>query len=125
MRIIYEAFDGKQFEDEKECEQYEIEKKVSTVKEEILFLTFDFEKLPINEEELEQCYYLIIKTEKAFKIFEKITENWSTYNLPEDLGVGAWFYDEAKYDWIDVEEEAINLKNKLAILDKLIKILKQ
>lgn len=105
MKIIYRAFDSKEFDCELDCEAYErrigIEDDVQGTR------FFDQGKNPIPLVDLSRCieagWYVFVPTAKAAKGLNKYAKEEAglIYDFSE---VGYYYYDEDNDEWRLVEE---------------------
>ena len=65
----YVAFDGSEFDDEDDCLAYERELKAEKYCKEIFFYDADCKPVPLDVEDLNDVYFVNIKTEKACQWF--------------------------------------------------------
>lgn len=109
----YIADDGKEFDNEYECEKYEHSLKIKKCslkfynKETILLSQENIENC------LEDCYYLSIPDLDSLELVKRISDYYG-YCVPDSCG--NWFYDDATNDWICIDEEYINKVKKIVSL---------
>ena len=103
----FEAFDGKQFDDEQECYEYELELKAKTLTEDLFFLNSRHDILPLSTAGYEQAVYVRVNTEESAQYLEELAVTvglatpWGYDNAPRP---GKWIYveDEARhFDWLE------------------------
>ena len=100
MRVIYEAFDGTQFDEQMDCEFYEFDK---LVLDRTKIRVFDRQRhllkrlnFGANYETYGNEYRVEIKTEKDLDDIEKVSEFTGLY---DDINsIGTWIYDEEPKD---------------------------
>lgn len=103
MKIIYEAFDGKQFDDDYNCERYEFQKQVLD-KTGIKVFDRRRRKLPnlnftgIHYETGGNEYRVVVHDEKDLSDLKKIQRfTGMYYNIDS---VGTWIYSDEEDCWI-------------------------
>ncbi len=119
MKTIYVADDGKQFDNEYECENYEFQKSINTSS--LIALDLDKKIIKLNETNIEDCYYVKISTEKDLKIFNKLSD-YAGVSLANS--VGEFYYDLNSYTWKNLNEEIEDLKERINRLKKVKEIFK-
>lgn len=105
MEIIYKAFDGKVFDDEEECLDYELEVKTEnfTKNNHLVFLDEDGNRLKVSVfKALSDAEFIFIATENAFEIIKKVGED---YGLAFPRKCGFWKWDESHEDWANVDDK--------------------
>lgn len=87
---MFRTDDGKMFEDEDECYEYESELAANKVKGQIALFDVNRKPLPINPREVDGVFYARIDTEEAFDWFKRalydrgsIDENLYWYGKPD------------------------------------------
>ena len=119
MKIIYRSDDGREFETEQECIDYEKRagKLIEVCIEEVDAYDSNgdriFFSLIDNEDELNEAlsdiFYIKFKTQKAINMFDALVGELDVPNLREDMSiveVGKRYYYESKDDcWLSVEGE--------------------
>jgi hypothetical protein len=81
----YVAFDGSEFDDEDDCLAYERTMKATDYEKEIFFYGINREPVPLNVEDLDDVYFVNIKTEKA--------KEWFVDRCYDSGSVHPWSYD--------------------------------
>lgn len=113
MQMVYKAFDGKIFESEKECADYEA-KTTSPVR---YYFGGDFHvATPQQEREFmgESEYIFVPASEfKAFKT------RMRKFGLRCPKSEGLWFWDEKKSDWLAIDTLRGRLVTKIREIDKI------
>lgn len=126
MEIIYKTFDGKEFNNEEQCLDYEedcadYELKVKTenfIKNNHLAF-FDEKGNHLNIsifEALNKAAFISISTEDSFEIVEKVSEN---YGLTSPLEQGLWEWDEDSDDWVNVDDKMEELAKTLRLYHEI------
>lgn len=113
MRTVYIADDGTKFDNELDCENYEYELNVKNN----TIIMFDEEGEVLdssNYMNIENCYYIKIKTNNDLEILQKIYE-YTGFIVPNEIG--EFYYDDSdRFDnlWHSIGdriEELNKLKN--------------
>ena len=119
MEIIYRAFDGKEFDDEEECLNYELKVKTENFTKSNHLAFFDEEGNRINIsifKALNEAEFMSISTENAFEIVERVGNKFCL-EYPSDCGLWQWDDDHDKWVTVDykIEEltKILNLYHKI------------
>ena len=137
MEIIYRAKDGKEFDDEWECEQYE--KKCEFKKlpfKDFIALTYCDKKVEESDMQdwWDKTYHIFFKTEESVKCFEQAfnickkyfgeTFDEHFYNgLPEP---NQWYhYDDEEEIYISDEQKIKELQDHIEEYDDILKKINQ
>ena len=127
MKIIYEAFDGKTFETESACVNYEKEMWTANLPENtIRFYTMDYQPLPVTVESTYDVFFIRVnKVDDKVIDFFKYLEEAGGADLPdiEVHGAGLYQYDTTDDYWQSVEEWIEIRKGQLEELKELLKIM--
>ena len=84
----YIAFDGEEFDDEDDCLAYERQLKADTYKNKIFFFNEKGKPVPLDVEDLDDVYFVNIKTEDATQWFvDRCHDSGSTH---------PWSYDSKR-----------------------------
>lgn len=124
-KTTYIAFDGKEFEDENECEAYE-NKKVHTLYDKNLFV-YDDEENKIDIYNEYSTYYdskfIVCKTKEAFDYVNEILKQHGSgidsYIIPDSFPA-SFIYDDWEEKWKDIKENIKTLQNEIDTLSKYI-----
>lgn len=119
MEIIYKAFDGKEFDDEEECLDYELKIKTEnfTKNNHLAFFDKEGNRLDISIfKALNEAEFISISTEDAFEIVERIGDK-SCLGYPSDCGLWQWDDDHDK--WIRVDYKIEELTKILNLYHKI------
>ena len=101
----YVAFDGSEFDDEDDCLAYERTMKATDYEKEIFFYNVNREPVPLHVEDLNDVYFVNIKTEKACQWF---------VDRSQDCGsTHPWSYDSHRkndfpmtgFFWFDTNDD--------------------
>ena len=101
----YVAFDGSEFDDEDDCLAYERTMKATDYEGEIFFYDASLEPVPLHVEDLDDVYFVNIKTEKACQWFvDRCQDCGSTH---------PWSYDSHRREefpmtgffWFDTHDD--------------------
>lgn len=105
-KIIYVADDGEEFENRANCEAYEFRQKVGKLGKHLRLWDEDFDRLcTINEDTLEDAYYIYADTPEAREFVNEYLEG-----LFEEVGWSATFVGYIDDNWCDLE----NLYNMIS-----------
>ena len=127
MKIIYEAFDGKTFETESACVNYEKEKWANDLPENtVYFYSMNYQPLPVTEESTYDTFFIRVNeiNDKVIDFFEHLEEAGGA-DLPdiETFGVGLYQYNTEDDYWENVEECIEYRKAQIEELEELLKIM--
>lgn len=112
--IKYIAEDGKVFDTEYECYDYEMELNKPSSKQ-LKLIGETMEPLPISTEGIDRSYYMIINDVNALRWVVNISED---YGYSHPTSVGKFYYDTENGEWKD----AYCLINKLREIAKALNI---
>lgn len=113
-KIIYVAIDGAEFDNEKECVEYENSLRANSLSKTTLFLNAQFEIMNIQTLNPEQVFYIYVDNDDDKKFIENFFDsNWcsspfTTYKGQDvDLSdYSGWFYyDSDEDEWKHFETE--------------------
>jgi hypothetical protein len=113
MEIIYRAFDGKEFDDEEECLDYELKVKTENFTKSNHLAFFDKNGDRLNTsifKALVEAEFISIVTKNAFEIVEKVGKD---YGLAFPPKCGFWTWDSSKEDWVDIDDKIEELTKTL------------
>lgn len=122
----YMADDGTIFDNYEDCEAYEFEQNLKSVKDNLKMWSDTWE--PINEEInttnydniLGSCAYIFLGNETAVRVADKIGYEYG-YSMPKK--VGYWYYDYEEGTWICLNEKIIKLRKELSICESEFKMM--
>ena len=135
-KITYVAIDGREFEDEQECIDYEKSLKLNNLCRSTTFLNEEFQIMDIKTLDPQQVFYIYVNNndDKNF-INEYFNNEWCSSPFSTDYGQYAdlsecsgWFYfDTNQNEWKHFETEVQvykNMKNNFSqiMLDKGLKM---
>ncbi len=135
-KIIYVAIDGREFDNEKKCIEYENSLRMNGLCKSTLFLNGQFEIMNFQTLNPEQIFYIYVNNDDDKKaIDEYFTNHWCSSPFSEDYHQSVdlskhsgWFYfDTKEEEWKHFETEVQvykNMENNFSqiMLDKDIKI---
>jgi hypothetical protein len=116
---IYEAFDGKRFDDEDEGREYEIRRQREDIGDNFKCFNSDLKPIPLSTiltEGLDRAFYIKISgtSKERYKVYDIFEEKarWNednlngleeaeTYNFRE----GIFYFDNIESKWLNLEEE--------------------
>ena len=120
-KTIYIAFDGREFEDDTECYEYEMDKQLLNVHNDLIMRDADGNEIGMNQ--FGECYYLTCKTKAAAEVVWDWGYEYQGYDTPWYSKIGAkpgnYFYDTNTEKWYDVDEEIKKLEERLNFLKKV------
>lgn len=129
METVFRSTDGKIFEDEWACRDYELNLKfLEDAKKEIIFLDYNENVIldPISEVEINDVKTIVVGNDKAASFLDELLDNEGFY-VPEGgflpYSVYSWESDEWGDTWINAEEIAGELKDKLEYFENKLKLL--
>lgn len=127
MKIIYEAFDGKTFETESACVNYEKEMWANNLPENtVRFYTMDYQPLPVTVESTYDVFFIRVNevNDKVIEFFKYLEEAGGA-DLPdiEVHGTGLYQYDTTDDYWQSVEYWIDVRKGQIEELEELLKIM--
>lgn len=99
-REVYIASDGTEFDDENECEGYEMR----LIEEQMLFFDSEFRRTVI-----ERCAYAVLRTDEEVKQFKHVCD----YMGYADRGLnqsGVYMYSESDDRWLNLYEVMENIE---------------
>lgn len=119
MRTVYIADDGKEFDDECECQVYEFESSLNAIK------IYDKDGNKLKDLLSEGTYYeakkIIINTKEELRDLHKIADYTGFCGYESITSVGIWIYDEDNECFIRYSDRAFFKK----LSDKYVKKLKK
>lgn len=119
MEIIYRALDGTIFKSEKDCIDYEKNKKLTAQK---MGIYLNDCKVPLSVFDpgfCEDVAYIYLPTNEAIALLNSATEG---YNFPKEKGFWAFNWDDN--EWFRIDEEIKNLQEKITHYQEIIESLK-
>lgn len=114
---IYEAFDGKRFDDEEECREYEIHHQSEDIGNHFQCFNSDLKPIPLSTilmEGLDKAFYIKISgaPRERYKVYDIIEEKsrWNEDNLDGlvrdyNFCEGTFYFDSMESKWLNLEEE--------------------
>ena len=122
-KTVYIAFDGKKFDDENECERYEIKELQDKYGKDLLVYNEDGELIPFNNDyRLSQdSAYVVCKSEEALNYLNK-TFNDNRVNKIDYNGKFpvSFYYDFMTDKWKEIEHRIKELQDEIDMLSKYI-----
>lgn len=135
MEVIYKAFDGKEFEDDELCKQYELAAKLTT-RSYPIFADKDGDIIPVadvvgNQKKGMDIYYIFCKNHDEYKNGNELLEEyggysgprWNTKNKPFNKPC-CWWWSNQKDTWVDIEERLEELEKQKTIYEKITELSK-
>lgn len=116
MKYLYQAIDGKIFEEEENCALYEQGLKKKEIENDVIGLDSNLNLINLSDYDIthfiDEIAYLIIKTDEAANIFYYLA-NEEDYCAPKEKGVFKWNDDSAHFDDLTIILKDLEvLKNK-------------
>lgn len=130
MREIrqWQAYDGTIFDDEEKCREYETEKKIASIENEVIFYNYQNKVIdaPFNTINPSVIYGMVIKSKKAMEIVKDYFEQYDSitpidFETEED---GCWVWSDEKSDWLMVEKVKEEIEEKLEDYNRMLEELK-
>ena len=112
MKTVYIADDGKQFDNEYDCESYELEKKMKN----IIILTSD-EEIISSLERAELADIIIAPTKDGVENACDIMRYYGIYTRGLEQGIN--FYNESKGGWVSFDEIHTDTIGKLKAIEAI------
>lgn len=120
MEIIYRAFDGKEFQREDDCLEYERQQEIKALNLQSRFFNFDGEVMDINDlyHCIENGWYMEIATIEEARIIAEYAEREIGITLFETTPtIGRYYWDDANEEWRSIEELYSAYADKLKIFE--------
>ena len=120
-KIIYIAFDDKQFDNEYDCREYELNTKLKDIGDDLLLYDKNGKKIEKIDNQLlaESIDYIVVKSEKAYEYFVEQMDYFGLnypdyYNSP----ICSYCYDYDENEWINIEDRVQCLQLEIDKLSK-------
>ena len=120
-KTIYVAFDGKEFDDEGDCREYELNTKLKDIGDDLLLYDKNGKKIEKIDNQLlaESIDYIVVKSEKAYEYFVEQMDYFGLnypdyYNSP----ICSYCYDYDENEWINIEDRVQCLQLEIDKLSK-------
>ena len=120
-KTIYVAFDGKEFDDEGDCREYELNTKLKDIGDDLLLYDKNGKKIEKIDNQLlaESIDYIVVKSEKAYEYFVEQMDYFGLnypdyYNSP----ICSYYYDYDENEWINIEDRVQCLQLEIDKLSK-------
>ena len=120
-KTIYIAFDGKEFDDEGDCREYELNTKLKDIGDDLLLYDKNGKKIEKIDNQLlaESIDYIVVKSEKAYEYFVEQMDYFGLnypdyYNSP----ICSYYYDYDENEWINIEDRVQCLQLEIDKLSK-------
>lgn len=110
MKVVYYAFDGKDFDDEDECQEYEFELLRRSLEVKM------FDRAGNNEEDLEQAFFVYIPNKESYK---KLVDYAERLDLICPYEEGLWEWNETKRSSDLIDDHIDKLKSELEKLESI------
>ena len=120
-KTIYVAFDGKEFDNEGDCREYELNTKLKDVGDDLLLYDKNGKKIEKIDNQLlaESIDYIVVKSEKAYEYFVEQMDYFGL-NYPDfyDSPICSYYYDYDENEWINIEDRVQCLQLEIDKLSK-------
>ena len=120
-KTIYIAFDDKQFDNEYDCREYELNTKLKDIGDDLLLYDKNGKKIEKIDNQLlaESIDYIVVKSEKAYEYFVEQMDYFGLnypdyYNSP----ICSYCYDYDENEWINIEDRVQCLQFEIDKLSK-------
>lgn len=93
VKTTYIADDGREFDDEQECYEYEADLAREAIQDSVFFFNDTGNRLPLTREGMSEAYFVVSKSADASR---QASELFEGYNNPFDItcNTGIWYYDD-------------------------------
>ena len=120
-KTIYVAFDDKEFDNEYDCREYELNTKLKDIGDDLLLYDKNGKKIEKIDNQLlaESIDYIVVKSEKAYEYFVEQMDYFGLnypdyYNSP----ICSYCYDYDENEWINIEDRVQCLQLEIDKLSK-------
>ena len=120
-KTVYIAFDGKKFDNEYDCREYELNTKLKDIGDDLLLYDKNGKKIEKIDNQLlaESIDYIVVKSEKAYEYFVEQMDYFGLnypdyYNSP----ICSYCYDYDENEWINIEDRVQCLQLEIDKLSK-------
>ena len=120
-KTIYIAFDDKEFDNEYDCREYELNTKLKDIGDDLLLYDKNGKKIEKIDNQLlaESIDYIVVKSEKAYEYFVEQMDYFGLnypdyYNSP----ICSYCYDYDENEWINIEDRVQCLQLEIDKLSK-------
>ena len=120
-KTVYIAFDDKQFDNEYDCREYELNTKLKDIGDDLLLYDKNGKKIEKIDNQLlaESIDYIVVKSEKAYEYFVEQMDYFGLnypdyYNSP----ICSYYYDYDENEWINIEDRVQCLQLEIDKLSK-------
>ena len=120
-QTVYIAFDGKEFDNEYDCREYELNTKLKDIGDDLLLYDKNGKKIEKIDNQLlaESIDYIVVKSEKAYEYFVEQMDYFGL-NYPDyyDSPICSYCYDYDENEWINIEDRVQCLQLEIDKLSK-------
>ena len=120
-KTIYIAFDSKEFDNEYDCREYELNTKLKDIGDDLLLYDKNGKKIEKIDNQLlaESIDYIVVKSEKAYEYFVEQMDYFGL-NYPDYYNslICSYCYDYDKNEWINIEDRVQCLQLEIDKLSK-------
>lgn len=119
MEIIYRAFDGKEFEDEYDCLEYEDKLSIQTLGRELTIVNDEFEPVTCGDD----VYYFIVRSEAARRKINELIDPYHFERNKEVLLDTPYMWDDNANKFLPIprliEEKQAEIAELIEYIEKL------
>lgn len=120
-KTIYIAFDDKEFDNEYDCREYELNTKLKDIGDDLLLYDKNGKKIEKIDNQLlaESIDYIVVKSEKAYEYFVEQMDYFG-FNYPDyyNSPICSYYYDYDEDEWINIEDRVQCLQLEIDKLSK-------
>ena len=120
-KTIYITFDGKEFDNEYDCREYELNTKLKDIGDDLLLYDKNGKKIEKIDNQLlaESIDYIVVKSEKAYEYFVEQMDYFGL-NYPDYYSspICSYYYDYDENEWINIEDRVQCLQLEIDKLSK-------
>ena len=128
MRVIFEAFDGKQFDDEDECRDYELSQEEKEVNGQIILLNQYGGVIAgrVSEADFDRVFTIAVGNEEAVEFLNKLFDENGTYAPRSGFQTNTvYWWDDEKIEWLNVAEKIAELNEEVEFFEEKLFLLRQ
>ena len=128
MKVIYEAFDGTQFEEKNECLEYELIYEEERISEQIILLDQYGGVIAdrVSEVDFDRVFTIVVGNEEAVEFLNKLFNENDTHVPRGGFQTNTvYWWDDEKIEWTDVAEKIAELNEEVDFFEKKLFLLRQ
>ena len=121
-KTVYIAFDGKEFDNENECERYESKELQNKYGESLFVYNKDGKKISLDEDcrLCQDSYYITCKTKEAFDYLNKIFDGYVNTIDYDGKFPASFYYDFTADRWKEIATHIKELQKEIDMLSKYV-----